>query len=184
MRRFPLAFLLVGLLGLLAGGGAVLGAFEAPTGADLAVHNGAGETLSANRIIGSYTASYFGGAVVSFDYDAGTATEVARAKTGSVKGRRTVGGATAQTVLEPLQVLLAIPTFTVHDGVYRSDQKASVLVPAGQRSGVTGTYRTTVQLTGGYVVTVRLAINAVERGRHITETIDYRLTSIDGWKRA
>lgn len=183
MRRFPLSFLLVGLLGLLAAGGAVLGAFQAPTGTDLAVHNGAGQTLSASQITGSYTASYFSGAVISFGYRPGQATEVARAATGAVKARRTVHGTAAQGILQPVRALLSIPTFSAHDGTYRSTQPASVLLPPAQRAGVTGTYRTDVQLTGGYVVDVHLSINAVQRGQHITETVDYRLSRVDGWKR-
>lgn len=184
MRRFPLAFLLVGLLGLLAAGGAVLGAFQAPTGTDLTIHNDASQTLSAKHITGSYTASNFAGAVIAFDYRPGQATEVARGATGKVKAHRTVHGTAAQSVLQPVRALLTITSFTAHNGVYESAQPAAHLLPPGQRAGVTGTYRTAVELAGGYVVRVQVSIDAVQHGQHITEATDYRLTRIDGWRRA
>ena len=77
MRRFPSAFLILGVLSLLAVGAVALGVAEAPTGTTLAVHNGAGETLGASRVTGHYTASYLGTDVVSFRYVPGSASLVA-----------------------------------------------------------------------------------------------------------
>lgn len=184
MRRFPLAFLLVGLLGLLAAGGAVLGAFQAPTGTDLAVHNAATATLTAARVAGTYTASNLNGDIVSFVYEApGKATEVARSPQGVVKGRRSVQGRTATGILAPILNLLAITTFTAKGGDFVSTEPAALLAPAGQRAKISGTYRSVVHLDAGYVVSVLLTLNALEQGQHIVATVRVRLTSVGNWAR-
>ncbi len=184
VRRFPLAFVLVGVLGLLAAGGAVLGAFQAPTGTDLAVHNGAAQTLLADRVTGSYTTSQFTGTVISFDFRApDRSTETARGPTGKVEGHRTVTGAPATGVLGPVRRLLDIANFSTQGAYYSSTQPASVLVPAATRAKVTGTYRTLVQLETGYVVAVLVRIHANDGTQHVTETMNYRLSRVDGWTR-
>ncbi len=184
MRRFPLSFLLVGLLGLLAAGGAVLGAVQAPTGTDLAVHNAATATLTAARLTGTYTASNLNGDIVSFVYKApGIATEVARTPQGVVKGRRSVQGRTATGLLAPIQDLLGITTFTAKGGAFVSKEPAYVLASGSQRSKVSGTYRSVVHLDAGYVVSVLLTLNAVDQGQHIVATVHVRLTSVGSWSR-
>lgn len=183
MRRFPLAFLLLGLLSVLAAGAAVLGAFQAPTGADLTVHNGAGQTLAANRVAGHYTTSELGTDVIWFVYLApGKANEVARDAQGTVKARRTVTGSEAVGVLQPIRQLLSITNFTQHGQVYVSTRSVATLVPSSQRSLVSGSYRTTVEVANGFVVDVSLAISATEAGQHLSEHLDYRLTRIGSWE--
>lgn len=185
MRRFPLALVLVGVLALLVAGGALLGAFQAPTGTDLALHNGAGETLLANHVAGRYTSSGLKGVVVSFDFRAPDhLSEVARGPNGKVKARRKVSGVVASTILDPIRGLLSIPTFTSHGDVFKSVQPASVLAPASTRSPITGTYRTTAQLEGGYVVAVSLRIDATDGSEHVAESVEYRFTRVDGWSRS
>lgn len=177
-----MAFLLVGLLGLLAAGGLVLGTVQSPTPTDLLVHNGAGETLAANRIVGTYTSSNLRGDVIDFVFTApGSATEVAKTSSGTVAGHRTVGGATAVAVLQPVQALLSLHRFTEHGGAYRSTKPAADLVPQAQRSQVTGTYVVQVRLEGGYVVQVNFRLDARDRGQHLVETLDYRLTRVGSW---
>jgi hypothetical protein len=185
VRRIPLAFVILGLLTLLAAGGAVLGALQAPTGTDLAVRNGAGQTLLAQRVTGSYTTSQLNGVVVSFDFRAPDhASEKATGPKGKVEGRRSLIGPQASSVLDPVRQLLSLPKFSAHGSLYQSVLPASVLVPLATRARVTGTYRTQVQLQGGYVVAVFVRIDASEGSQHIVETIEYRLSRVDAWTRA
>ncbi len=181
MRRFPLAFAILGVLSLLMAGAVALGVAQSPTSTDLAVHNGAGETLAASEVVGHYTASSLGSDVVSFVYTPGAVTEVARSPKGTVKAKRSVTGKNAIAILQPVQQLLTIHHFSQHGSTYRSSEPLADLVPARDRAAVSGTYRTAVQLSGGYVVNVRFAINAVERGQKVSETVDYRLTRVGSW---
>jgi hypothetical protein len=185
MRRFPIALVLVGVLALLVAGGAVLGAFQAPTGNDLTVHNGAGETLLADHVVGHYTNNNLHGVVVSFDFQAPDhLSEVARGPKGKVKGRRTVSGATALAILDPIRQLLTLGTFSPHPGFYENVQPASVLAPASTRGRISGTYRTRVQLAGGFVVGVSLRIDATDGSQHVKESVEYHLTRVAGWSGA
>jgi hypothetical protein len=182
VRRFPLALLLVGLLGLLAAGGVVLGLVQSPTPTDLLVHNGAGETLSATRIVGTYTSSNLRGDVIDFVFTApADATEVAKTASGAVAGRRTVGGPTAIAVLQPVQALLSLHRFTEHGGAYMSTKPAADLVPPSQRAHVSGTYVVQVRLEGGYVVQVDFRLDAKDRGQRVLETLVYHLTQVGPW---
>jgi hypothetical protein len=183
MRRFPLAFVLVGVLALLAAGGALLGAFEAPTGADVAVHDAATDTLAASPLDGHYTASYLGADVVRFEFVAPDhATEVAGGPRGAVKARRSVSGSTATGILEPVHVLLTISGFIAHGSTYQGTKTLRDLVPASERAGVSGVYRTTVEVADGYVVGVDVDIAATEEGRRISERVSYHLTRIGSWR--
>lgn len=184
MRRFPLAFVLVGVMSILAAGGVVLGIFQAPTGIDLAVHNGAGETLQATRVVGTYTSSELSG-TVSFVFTAPDhLTEKAIGTTGKVKAHRNVTSSQASDVLDPVRDLLSIHTFSVHGSSYDNTQPARNLVAPSQRAAVTGTYSTRVQLEGGYVVAIFLRIDAKYGSQHVTETVDYRLSRVAGWMRS
>lgn len=181
MRRFPVAFLILGVLSLLAAGAVALGVAQSPTTTDLAVHNGAGETLGASEVVGHFTASYLGTDVVSFTYRPGSTTEVARGPHGALRGKRSVTGAKAIGILEPVQAILTFSNFTQHGSLYQSTEPFANLVPAAERAVVSGTYRTAVQLAGGYVVNVHLAINAIEQGQKVRLTMDYHLTRVGGW---
>lgn len=183
VRRVPLAFVLVGVLGLLAAGGAVLGAFQAPTGTDAAVHNGASDTLLSTHVAGSYTTSQFSGLVISFDFRPDHASEVAHGPNGKIEGNRTLLGAQASSVLGPVHRLLSLTHFASNGSHYVSTQPASVLVRPSTRPKVTGTYRTRVQLDTGYVVAILIHIDAKEAGRRISESFDYRLTRVGSWTR-
>lgn len=182
MRRTPLAFLILGVLSLLVAGAVVLGTVQAPTGTDLAVHNGAGETLGASSVTGHYTASYLGADVVSFTYVPGLTRVVARGPHGKVQGHRSVSGADAAGILEPVQALLSIPNFIEHGSLYESTEPVADLVPTNERTAVSGSYRTAVRLAGGYVVSVHLAIRAVEEGQKVSETVEYHLTRVGSWE--
>lgn len=182
MRRIPLAFAIVGLLGLLTGGAAVVGALQAPTGADTTVHNDASQTLAADRVAGHYQASYLRGAVISFVYTApGQATEVAKDAKGNVKGRRSVHGVEATGLLEPVRELLSDSHFSEHGSVYVSTRPAATLVPRAQRATVSGDLVTTVSTHSGYIVGVLLVVSAMEGTQHVSERVDYRLTRVDSW---
>jgi hypothetical protein len=172
----------MGVLTLLAAGAIALGVVQSPTSTDLQVHNGAGETLGASKVVGHFTASYLGADVVSFAYAPGAATEVARGPHGEVKARRSLSGSKAIGVLQPVQSLLSITNFTQQGSLFVSSEPVADLVPAAERSAVSGTYRTSVRLLGGYVVSVHLAINAVEGGQKVAETIDYHLTRVGSWE--
>lgn len=182
MRRIPLAFVLLGILSLLSAGAVALGVWQAPTSADLAVHNGAGETLSASRVKGHYTSTSLQGIVISFAYVApDKATEVAKDRTGKVRGRRSVNGVSALSVLQPVRQLLGITNFVQKGGDFVSTEPASSLVPLAQRAQVSGTYRTTVTLAGQYVVRVMLDLSAVDQGQRISQSVRYDLTRVGGW---
>lgn len=182
VRRFPLAFVILGVLSLLAAGALVLGLVQAPTGTDLVVHNGAGETLQASAVTGHYTESDLGSDVISFTYVPGSTHLVERGPHGKVLGQRSVAGANAIGILEPVQALLGIDHFTAHGSTYRSTEPVADLVPANERREVKGTYRTTVRLAGGFVVGVHLAIRADEQGQKISQTADYHLTRVGSWE--
>ena len=185
VRRFPLAFLLVGLLGLLAAGGAVLGAFEAPTGADLAVHDGASATLQAGRVTGTYTTSSNPGVKISFAFRAPDhLAEVAHGPSGKLEGSRHVSGSQASGVLGPVNRLLSLDHFSVRGSYYDRTEPAKSLVSPAARAQVTGTYRTQVQLDGGYVVAVLISIHASKGSQHFDETQSYRLSRVGAWSRS
>jgi hypothetical protein len=172
-------------MGLLAAGGAILGVFEAPTGADLTVHNGAGETLEASRVVGTYTSSELANTVVAFEFTAPDHTlEKAIGPHGKVEAHRNVTGSAATGVLGPVNGLLSMTTFSAHGSYYDNTRPASDLVPAAERAEVSGTESTRVQVEGGYVVAVILRIDANEGTQHIAETVDYRLSRVDGWTRS
>ena len=184
MRRFPLAFVLVGVMSLLGAGGAVLGASQAPTGVDLAVHNGAGETLQANQVVGAYTSSQLSGSVISFTFTAPDhLTEKLVGTSGKVEKRQKVTGSRATEVLAPLRALLSISAFSAHGAYFDNTQPARNLVSPSQRAGVSGTFTTRVQLQGGYVVDIFDHVDVKEGTHHITETADYRLSRVDAWTR-
>lgn len=185
MRRFPFAFLLVGVLGLLAAGGAVLGAFQAPAGADLAVHNGAAQTLSAERVVGKYTNSQYNGLVISFDFSApDRVRETATGADGQVQGQRTLGGAQATGILGPVKSLLELGGFSTSGRYFDRTSPASVLFPKATRAKITGTYETLVQVETGFVVSVLLRVDAKEGTHHLVQTFDYRLSRVDAWTRS
>lgn len=172
------------MLGLLVAGGAVLGVAEAPAGADLAVHDGATQTLGASRVDGSYTTSQYQGLVLSFDFQAPDhALEVARGPGGQVEGRRQLAGAAASGLLGPVRRLLGIGNFSSQGAYFASTLPASVLVAPATRARVSGTYRTLVEVKTGYVVAVLLKIDAVEGSQHLAESLDYHLTRVGGWTR-
>lgn len=184
MRRFPLAFAIVGVLGLLTGGAAVVGALSAPTGADVTVHNGASQTLAADQVAGNYRASDLQGAVISFAYTApDRATEVARNSKGVVKGRRSISGQKATSLLGPVRQLLSEGHFSAHgSSLYVSTTPAATLVPSDQRAQVSGDLVTTVRVENGYVVGVLLVISATEGSQRVSERVDYRLTRVGPWR--
>jgi hypothetical protein len=183
VRRFPLAFLLVGLMSVLAAGGAVLGVFQAPTGADLSVHNAAGETLEATRIVGSYTTSREPDTTISFVFTAPNHVLIkALAHTGKVEARENVT-TQASGVLSPLRHLLSINAFSVHGSYYQYTEPASKVLRPSLRSEVSGTYTWRVELEGGYVVGIFLHFDAKVESQHVTETEGFRLSRIDGWIR-
>jgi len=183
MRRFPLALALLALLGLLAGGAAVLGAVEAPTGADVAVHNAATATLGASPLRGQYTSSSLGGDVVSFEFSAPShLTEVAKTPDGTVRARRTVEGGTALAALEPIRDLLSVTGFTGPGPAYVSTMPLSDLLPAGEHENVNGHFRVSVQVSGHYVVAVAWVIRASAAGERLSQDVRYRLTTVGGWE--
>lgn len=184
VRRFPFAFLLLGLLGLLAAGALILGLFASPTlTANVAVHDGAGYTLGASRVAGKYTATDLQNDVISFVYTApDTATEVARGPKGAVK-RRSVVGKEATSILSPIRELSTLHDFVEQqDGAYVSTEPITQLVPASERGEISGTYRTTVRIAGGYVVGIDLDIKAIEEGQPLDEVAAYKLTSVGSWR--
>ncbi|MGH8989658.1 MAG: hypothetical protein ACRDXC_13870 [Acidimicrobiales bacterium] len=184
MRRFPLAVLLVGVMSLLAAGGAVLGAFQAPTGVDLAVHNAAGETLLADRVVGAYTTTQLAGTVISFDYTAPDHLSVEAVGTsGKVEERQKVTGAKATSVLAPLQDVLSLEGFTPR-GSYYDHTKTARRPASSSQVALSETAHTQVQLAGGYVVAILRSIDVKEGSHHLTETADFRLLRVDGWSRS
>jgi hypothetical protein len=184
MRRLPLAFVLLAVLSLLAAGAAILGVFQAPTSTDLAVHNGAGETLEASPVVGFYTTTNLVGEYVTFVFTLpDRAVEEAKTKNGTVKGKRTVEGATATGVLQPVRALLSLHRFKAHDGEYRIVEPVADLVPAYERSAVSGVYTAVVHMAGGYVVEVDYSINAEEAGQHVSQSLRFLLTQVGSWKR-
>lgn len=184
MPRFRLAFVLVGLVGLLAAGALVLALFQSPTASALAVHNGAGETLSASRVVGQYTGSDLNGDVISFVFTAPDyATEVARGPHGALKGKRSVEGTTALGVLEPVRLLLSMTTFRQEGSRYIGTIPLTDILPASERGLVSGSYDATAHITTGFVVALVVDIDATEAGHHLSERIRYRFEDVGSWER-
>ncbi len=172
-------------MALLAAGGALLGAFEAPTGVDLAVHNDAGETLLASRVVGAYTSSELAGTVITFRFTAPDhVSEEALGVSGKVEERQKVAGSKASEVMDPVRALLSLTTFSTHGHYYVDTEPASDLVAPAERAAVTGTYSTKVQLAGGYVVEILQHFDVKEGSQRVTETDEYRLTRVGAWTRS
>lgn len=185
-RRSLIPFLTVGLLGLLAAGGAVVGGVVmAPTGTDLRVHNAAGETVRANTVRGAYTETSLRGESINFTYHA--PDRVTAYYSGPVKGvshaPQSATGAAAQQVLSPVKELQTLSGFHSHGSVYLVSETVKKLVAPSQRTAVTGTVRAVATVATGYVVRVQEHILATQGGQRITDHIDYRLDRVDDWVR-
>lgn len=155
-RSSRLPFLILGLLTVLAVGMAVLGLSEAPPTADLTVHNGAGETLTAPSFTARFTYKS-SPEVIKVQFlapDQVTETLVRGGPTGRPPESRTVKGPSALKVLEPVSELLKIDGFVQHGSTYVGSQPIADLIPASEAREVSGTIRYAVTVTGGYVVKV------------------------------
>ena len=140
-RRVPFVFLLLGILGVLASGSAVLGILPSPARADAATHDvtfvvrhAAARTLRADRVVGTYCyAKLCKGSrpfVYRFSYTAPDTSDMF-----ATHGRRVVGGSrcsgacarrVGDSVLQPVLALSAFPRFTLRGGLYESTE-----VPGG-----------------------------------------------------
>lgn len=163
----------------------MLGALQAPTGTDLAVHNGAGETLQATHIVGRFTTSGNPGIAIAFVFRAPDhLSEEAVSSAGKVENRQTLNGPEALGALGPLHRVLSLHKFARKGSYYDRTLPASVLVKPATRTKIVGTYQTRVQVEGGYLVTVDVEISARENGQNLVETQDYVLSRVDGWSRS
>jgi hypothetical protein len=181
MRRPPLAFLILGVLSLLAVGAALLGVAQAPTGADVAVHNAAVNTLSVNQVVGHVTATGLGKYTVDFTFVApDQATEVEKAPGGAVKAGGKVSGDTAAALLNPIRDALDTTGFSGKGPKYVTTTVQSLA--DGANGTVAVTARTTVLLDSGYVVGVAVRRSATVRGRHVVTTVAYTYTRVGSWE--
>lgn len=181
-RPSTLPVIALGVLALSVAGAAALGVAQAPSGADLAVHNGAGQTLAAARMAGYYTGTNLGGDTVHFRFT--SPDRVTASLSGPTKAstsRQTLTGTAARKLLEPVRELLSVGGFTGAGPTYSVVEPVAQLLPQNEQSLVTGTYRATVQVTGGYVVSVNEHIVLTARGRSLDEKVRYHLTRVGSW---
>ena len=183
---FP--FVLVGLLGLLAAGAAILaGVFQSPSTVDLVVHNAAGETVGASTVRGTYTATTLAGDTLHFSYRSpDEVTAYFSGPSGQLSHRpQSATGPTASQVLLPVRQLQQLHGFTDHGPSYVLTESLKDLVAPSQRPLVRGTFRATVRIETGYVVRVQEDLAGVEtqsgHARPVTSHADYRLSRVDGW---
>ena len=182
-RRIPVAFALLGTLGLLAAGGAVLGILQAPASAAPSVHDAtfavrraAARTLHADRVVGTYCyARQCEGSrpfLYHFSYTAPDTTDMF-----ATHGQRVVGGSRCSgpcarrvgaSVLQPVLALSAFPRFSVHGGFYESSKELGSVFKRSIESEVGGVSRLGGALflvinTVGYVkgdVTARVEVSS------------------------
>ncbi len=157
MRRDSGApILILCLLVGLAVGAAVLGLRQAPPGADLAVHNAAGETLAAPSLSAVYT-SASGSEVVGVAYRAPAQAVETLIKGGPIGTPHQVAhvtGKKALGALGPVDQLLKVDGFISHGSTYVGSEPVSSLVTATEARQVSGSIRFAVTVHGGYVVKV------------------------------
>lgn len=180
--------LLVGLLGLLAAGAAILaGVFQSPDTTDLVVHNAAGETVGASTVRGTYTATTLAGDTFHFFYRSpDQVTTFFSGPSGQLSHKpQTATGPTATDVLVPVRKLQQFHGFTASGPSYVITKPFKDLVKRSLRHQVRGTFRATVTVATGYVVRLREDLAGVEtlggHAHHIASHADYRLSQIDGW---
>lgn len=183
MRRNSIVpTLVLGLLTVLAGGAVALGLLLAPATPDLAVHNGAGETLLAPSVT-AYYSSTAPQATVRIVYTAPdhlTESLLARGPGSRPVRSITIKGPRAVKALQPFQQLQTITGFTAKGARFVAVQQAATLVPANEAGQISGTVAYSAALDGGYLVDVldRFRVttpNGTQRG------VDhYRVTSIGG----
>jgi hypothetical protein len=140
----------------LAVGAAVLGLRQAPPGADLAVHNAAGETLAAPSLSAVYT-SASGSEVVGVAYRAPAQAVETLIKGGPIGTPHQVAhvtGKKALGALGPVDQLLKVDGFISHGSTYVGSEPVSSLVTATEARQVSGSIRFAVTVHGGYVVKV------------------------------
>lgn len=185
MRRASVVpFLILSLLVVLAAGAAVLGYSQAPASGDLAVHNGAGETLAASSLTAVYT-STSSNEVVRIRFrapDSVTETLVKGGPAGSRLRVATATGARALAALDPVRRLLDVTGFTAQGPSYVGVESIGSLVPASEAHLVSGSIRYSATVTAGYVVDVVEHDVVVTPGGTETGGGRYRIVRIGSWK--
>lgn len=186
--RNVVPLILVGILGLLAAGAAILaGVFQSPATTDLVVHNAAGETAGASTVRGTYTATTLAGDTLHFVYQSpDRVTTYFSGPSGQLNHRpQSATGPTAVRVLLPVTQLQQLDGFTASGSSYVITKPFKDLVARSLRHQVRGTFRATVTVATGYVVRLQEDLAGVEtRGGHaqqIASHADYRLSQVDGW---
>lgn len=184
MRRVPLAFVLLGVMSLLAAGALTLGILQSPTGATTFVHNDALATLSAPSVAGQVSeGSRSGGTQVTalFTYTAAARRGTETARSGSVGPRtRTFTGARAVQLVSPITEILTLSGFSGRGATFVLTATVASIVPARERPLVRGTFSEVVTASGGYVVAVVETYHVIELGHRVDARIDYRLRRIGG----
>lgn len=186
MRRDSWApFLILALLVGLAAGGAALGLSQAPPGADLAVHNGAGETVAASRITAYYTPRT-APELIRIDYSStgqSTETLVRGGPPGRPPEVRHVPAAQAKQLLTPVSQLLDVKGFTRVGSAYHGSQPVATLLHTAREAAViSGTVRYKATVINGYVVDVTQSASLRTPRGTATEGGHYHITEISGWK--
>jgi hypothetical protein len=179
--ELPLA--IVSLLTVLAIGAAILGLSQAPSTADLTVHNGTGETLQNPDLT----------AIFRSNSPAETVRVVVRA---SDRVSETLleggpGGAPLRTVsrtgskavteaLQPLSALLKISGFAPRGSSYVATQQASTLVSPAEASEVSGSINYIATVRDGYLVALVERYRVTVPGGTESGTDYFRITDIGG----
>jgi hypothetical protein len=183
MRRSSIVpALILGLLTVLTAGAVALGLLLAPATSDLTVHNGAGETLLASSVTAYYSLSS-PRTTYRIEYTApDRLTETLLAGGPGSKPVRSVSikGSQASRALQPFQQLQRITGFNPAGARFVAKQSASTLVPANERTEVSGTVAYSAGLTSGYVVSVTESYDVTTPSGAERGTDHYLVTSIGG----
>ena len=183
MRRSSIVpTLILGLLTVLSAGAVVLGLLLAPATPDLTVHNGAGETILAPSVTAYYSLSS-PKTTYRIEYTApDRLTETLLSGGPGSKPVRSVSikGSQASRALQPFLQLQRITGFTPIGARFVARQSASTLVPASERTEVSGTVAYAAAVTNGYVVGVTESYHVTTPSGLERGTDHYRVTSIGG----
>lgn len=188
-RTSPLAWLVLGVLGILTAGAVALGLLEAPASAALAVRNAAGETAMASRLAATFSTRVSGAssaigasnetAAGHFTYTAPdrltvTGRTFAPGGLSSPATTNHLKGAAAQQALQPLRLVQHINNFHKQGSAYIG----SANISSGGRA--LGTLVATVRVNNGFVVLLDTDYRLMTSAGLATERATYRFHEIGG----
>lgn len=184
--RRLIPFLVLGVVGVLAAGALVLGALQAPAGADLQVHNAAQSTLGASSfsaqlsVAESSNTSPTVHASGHLEYIAPDTVRLTGVHGGSGPRSATLSGADARNYLTPLSDLALFSGFHQRGSVFTASLPMTAFVPADEAHLVRGSYRVAVSVAGQDLSALTSRVLLITPTGTSRETARYVFERIDG----